>query len=296
MTPRRIMKEFRIDEISGVDDPAQKPARAVLMKRHDKNLHRPSDLDDTIQGGDEDTVNKGDAEMTPDEKAALEAKVTKAEADATAATKRAERAEKILALPVDQRALFAKIDGAAAQDAFLAKTPAERSAEVAKAADADPIVYSAADGTTFRKSDDPRLVAMAKRADESAKALADERVARTNDLLRKRAETEFPNLPGTVETKVALLKAVDAVEPAAKDEVLKILKASDAGLVEAMKRAGTSAAGPEAGSPEAVIESLVKAHMEKNPSVTYAKAYTEVVSKGAGAEAYAKYAERHLPK
>ena len=44
---RRIMRKFRIDEISSVDRPAQQGARAVIMKRFDPD---DGSLDETRQG------------------------------------------------------------------------------------------------------------------------------------------------------------------------------------------------------------------------------------------------------
>ena len=48
--PRKILREFKIDEISGVDNPAQEGARMVIMKRADgktpealRRFSRPSD-------------------------------------------------------------------------------------------------------------------------------------------------------------------------------------------------------------------------------------------------------------
>lgn len=281
---RRVMKEFRIDEVSAVDSPAQKPARAVLLKRG-KNPAPKDEREDTmeeVRGHENDPT--GDDSMTPEEKAALEQKVTKAE-------QRAERAEKILALPADQRAVFAKFTDAAAQDAYLAKAPAERAAEIAKANEADAVVFEDKDtGTVYRKSDDPRLVALAKRAAEDRAALVAERTTRANEALAKRAEVELKHLPGDAVAKVELLRAIDAVPAAHRTAVQEILKASDAGLAKAFERAGTTGGAPDAASPLGQLETLVKAEQEKSKT-TYAKAYTAVLSTPQGAALYAKHSE-----
>lgn len=228
-------------------------------------------------------TKQGDDTMTPEEKAAFE----KAQRDGELATKRAERAEKILALTPEQRALFGKKDPAA-QDAFLALTPEQRAAEIAKSSEADPVVYTATDGTVFRKSDDARLIAMAKRNDDQAKELAKLATERANETLAKRAETELNHLPGDRDTKVALLKALDAVEPDQKTKVGELLKAANTGLSKAFEKAGTSAAQPGAGSPEAKLEELAKAHAAKK-GIPYAKAYAEVLTTPEGAELYATH-------
>ncbi len=48
-TRKRIMRKFRIDEISSVDRPAQEGARAVIMKRAPDDDHDDHD-DETRQG------------------------------------------------------------------------------------------------------------------------------------------------------------------------------------------------------------------------------------------------------
>lgn len=344
-----IMRRFRIDEISSVTSPAQKGAKAVLLKRDEledvslakgvamttpseghvhllsttwlhaagsddpKPIERTSGETSFADGHfhhwirtasgivigearghthDVAVVTKGEDAMAFDEKdkVALEAKVTKAESDVATATARAVRAEKVLALPVEQRQLFDKMDSVT-QDGFLAKSAADRAAEVAKAKDSNPVVYKAANGTEFRASDDPRLVAMAKDNDTIAKQLVDERTARANEALAKRADAELQHLPGDSVAKVELLRAVDAIPAESRAKVFEILKASDAGLAKAFERAGTTGAGgPSAGSAEAQLDALAKAEMAKS-GVPYVKAYDTVLHTPVGAELYAKHAE-----
>lgn len=101
-----------------------------------------------------------------------------------------------------------------------------KAAEVAKS-DADPVVYTADDGTEFRKSDDPRMIKIAKQADESRRDLAKERDKIADMDLTKRAEG-FAFLKGDADTRKALLKAVDAIDDeTVRDKVMETLRAAN---------------------------------------------------------------------
>jgi hypothetical protein len=226
--------------------------------------------------------------MTDADKIALE----KAQKDAADATKRAERAEKVIALTPEQRQHFSKKDPAG-QDAFLALSPEARQSEtataIAKAAETDPIVFTSADGTAFRKSDDPRLVTMAKQRDADRAELVKQTNERVAERLTKRATDELSHLPGKVEDKVELLKALDAVPAASKDAVNAILKAADSGLAKSFETRGTSESGATDGTAEAELDKMSKAHAAKTPGMSFAKAYSEVLKTPEGSALYDKY-------
>lgn len=90
------------------------------------------------------------------------------------------------------------------QDAFIAKSDADRQAEVDAAQAADAVIYKCADGTEIRKSDGAALLALAKRNDQLAADLASANSASNALSLEKRAREEFPN--------VALSEAVDMLK------------------------------------------------------------------------------------
>lgn len=138
-------------------------------------------------------------------------------------------AKRLATLTDAQRAHHGKLqpDEAAA---FLAKSHVEREAIVADIEKANEVVYtSKTTGEVYRKSDDPRLVAMAKRDDVREVELAKAKADREIEVLKARAKVELGYLAGDDDTKVALLKAVGADE-----KVAAILKAAN----EAMKLAG----------------------------------------------------------
>jgi hypothetical protein len=197
-------------------------------------------------------------------------------------TKRAERAESVSELNDAQRGIFKSLD-AEGQDAFLALTPEQRIAEVAKAADANAVVHTDLDGVEYRKSDDPRLVQLAKRADgERTARLAGEVVAKAADL-RKRAEG-LVGIPGTIEVRMSILKGIDMLPEADQAPALEALQAQDAGLAEAFKRQGTAAV------PSTVneLDTIAKKIRDADPSLSPEQAMAKALETPEGSEAYSK--------
>ena len=259
---------MNIDEISSVDFPAMKPAKAALLKR-DAPTEEPdlgkTESDEQAPASSEENATAGNVQktgedpMNEDEKKQLDE-----------LAKKLAKAEAVLALPAEQRAHY---DGLAedAKEEFLAKSEGDREsivkAELAKAADADAVVYTDAEGNEFKKSDDPRLVAMAKRADDERKARVEAEEMRKADELKKRAG-EFQHLPGEQDAKVELLKAVDSIEGEAREKVLELLKAHDAGLKDAFEKKGTQAGSEEQGSAKERYEALIEKVQKENPKMT----------------------------
>lgn len=181
---------------------------------------------------------------------------------------------------------------AEAQPVFLSKSKTEREAEVNAAKADDPVVYKAIDGTEYRKSDDARLVKMARQADDDRKALAKERDARRTQEYAKRAEAEFGHLVGDTDTKVVLLKAVDEItDEDTRRKVTELLKATDNGIAEALKTRGTMG-GTEAqnGDANAKLEELAREHAKAH-NVTFEKAYAAVIETPEGRELYSQHVE-----
>lgn len=226
----------------------------VLKKRKDQTM----DTDGKIK----------DPEQTPD--------MEKLQKQLEEITARAERAETIAKLSNEERDYFNKLDGEENQDKFLELDTEARTTEVKKAAEEDPVIFTAADGSDFRKSDDPRLVKMAKQAETDRKR-ADEAVEKQLKVeLTKRAEDELPSLPGTVDQKVDLLKAIDSIqEEETREAIGKLLKAGNDGASGAFKSEGTVEGAPE-GSAEDKLNKLAETKAEKD-SISFEKAYTEVL-------------------
>lgn len=192
-----------------------------------------------------------------------------------------------------EREHFASLDETAKRE-FVAKGADERKAEIdaiAKAAEvADPVVYTATDGTKIRKSDGAAMLSLTKRADAADKRaeVAEEKASSAD--LRKRADDELAYLPGTLDERTAMLKAVDSIED--EDErkaALKALKAGNAAMQKAFSTGGTSAGMGEddESSAQGRLDSLVKRHADDN-KVSEARAYDAVLKTAEGKALYAE--------
>ena len=141
-------------------------------------------------------------------------------------TKRFDLARK---LGSTEHALWKSLDGAEAE-AFLSKSVNDRAPVVAEFEKRNETVYTAADGTVFRKSDDPRMVALAKRADdETAKRMDLEIAKRANDL-------ELKVLGGETPAHINLIKSIDREADGTKREAMEALIKQG---VTAMKQLGS---------------------------------------------------------
>ena len=379
---QRIMRSFKIDEISAVDLPAQEGARAVIMKRDDGSTSHQTDgkiekrawlttdvdghahlvddrnYDDVKRDGgdtswsvsDNDKENRGhshpwienidgsitigaseghthevlettiklapgrgssgtledpmpkevkkietETENKDESAAALKAatdRTAELETQLTEANARAEMTDA-------QRAHFDAIDPQlddVARKAFAEAKPAAREAIVQKikkeAEDAKGVAYKADDGTEYTRADDPRLTAQAKRNDELAKDLAKATKRADEQDLRKRAEDDLKHLPGTVETRMALLKATDSIsDDDERKSAQEALKAQNELLGKAFKTLGAAGksgrvdADADEDNADGKLDKLAKAHAKEH-NVTEAEGYTAVLETEEGATLY----------
>ena len=194
-----------------------------------------------------------------------------------------------------QKAHFDALDPQLDDDvrkAFVSAKPAERAAIVEKAArakeDSKDVVYKAADGTEYTRADDPRLTAQAKKNDDLAKRLAEAQEVTKTDDLRKRADTDLVNMPGDVETRMAMLRAVDAIEDeTTRKAALESLKAQNESMSKAFENVGSRArTEPGADSPEGKLNALAKGYAKDHEGVTDAAAYDAVLQTDEGGRLY----------
>jgi hypothetical protein len=189
-----------------------------------------------------------------------------------------------------QKAHFSELDEVS-QNAFLGMTPEQRQSavdnEIAKREAADPVVYTADDGTEYRESDDSRLVKMAQERDQDRRDIQKMRDTDEQNSLEKRA-SQLNNLPGTLEDKVAMVKAIDGIEDAdVRQRNWESLVSQNTQMAKAFETVGHRDGSTASTGPEAEIESLVKARMTETGE-DYANAYTNVLSTPQGAELYSK--------
>lgn len=157
-----------------------------------------------------------------------------------------------------EKAHYNSLD-AEGQAAFAALDVEKRADAISKSKTGDEVVYKSADGVVFTKSDDPVIVNLVKSNDAMAKRLADAEELTKRNELEKRAKSEFAALPGTTDTHIALLKAVDGIaDEGTRTEVMKSLKAKAEQLTTATTTYGRTAAPNE----NAVIKAGAEAEAE----------------------------------
>lgn len=360
MSKKKIMRVFKISEISAVDRPAQGGARMAIMKRDGegdtkmtkqetdvlKRLKLTSSVDghshlinDTEEGGetswtkaegaeyghshpwvknDDGSITIGEAEGHTHDVLDTTFKSIHSEeseggtGDGTNSNTAESLGSNTKESPMTEKTAVAEIEAlksdlavakaygsltdaektyhASLSDddkkSFLAKSADQRKDDIAKAASSDAVVYKSAEGVEYRKSDDPRLVALAKSADENSKIAKAEREQRENAEFAKRANEELKHLPGEEAHKVALLKSVEGIADAdTKAKVKEMLKANNDKMAKAFETKGSNGGTAEGSTPQDQLDTLAKKYSTDN-KVTFEKAMTEVLNTAEGRELY----------
>lgn len=289
---KRILDKITLSEISAVGVPAQEGATLAIMKNSGDDDVVTSIPDETppvgSEGSTEAGTTKNDDIMTPEE-------IQKLQDDLAAVTQRADRAEKLSELNDAQREFHKGLSGDEA-DAYLTKSDSARQSEVdakkAKAAEADPVIYTADNGIEFRKSDDPRLVKMAEVADKQAAELKKARAEAEQATFAKQAADDLGNAKGSQAVKVAVLRAIAGIEDAdLRKEAVEMLKAADGAFRQLTESVGHTGADNDTNSPEAQLDALAKSIQERD-GVPFAKAYDTAIQTAEGESLYAKVDER----
>jgi hypothetical protein len=230
---------------------------------------------------------EGDGTM-PEDKTAKELEA--AQNEVTELKGQLARATAVAELPDVQKALFAKMDEAG-QTAYLALKPEERQAQVDKAAEANPVVYTDADGNEYRKTDDPRQVALAKRNDALAKQLADSEAARETAEFAKRADDEMGHYPKDTAVRAAIVKAVQGIsDEETRKAAFEALKAGDEALAKRFVQIGHEDATLEVGGAESQLNKLAEDYAKAN-SVGFEVAYAKVLETPEGGKLYTEIVE-----
>lgn len=206
-------------------------------------------------------------------------------------TKRAERAESVASLSDAHRAFHKSIVTTEAADAFLAADETARNAEIAKAQDANFVVYTAMDGSTFRKSDDPRLAKMAQEMDaEKKKRMKMEAEAYKADLEKRAAE--LSHIPGDLNVRVALLKGIDTLPVEDRAAAVKALKAQNERLGKAFEQLGTSAA-PAMDDNLDPLDAMAS-DIAKRDGISFEKAYGKALATAEGQKLYNQHVAKRM--
>ena len=256
---RRILR-LRINEISGVDDPAQEGARAVIMKRaepveEEKDIRNMTTSQVTVSKEKlVETVSKEEAE--------------KASNDAVAEAL-ASHFENVVTLTGDALEHYKSLSPPDQED-FLSKSVADREVAMRASMESDPVMYTTSDGIELRKSAGDVAISLAKRNDELSKAVAELNAVRVTEQLVKRAESDLAHMPGGVEHRVSLLRAVDGIgDKDTRQSVLEILRANNDRMAKAFEQSGvTGIPSPSADSPEGRLDLMVEKLRKSKPDMT----------------------------
>jgi hypothetical protein len=296
MTAQHILKDIELDELSGVDHPAQEHATAVVTKRQS-----------IVKVGGEtaittDPVTKDDKTMTDAEQKALNDKLdaaTNALAKANEALAKAQ-SERDVALKFaelsDEHRSFAKRLTGDERATFVVKSAGDRQKHIEEVRGPEVYVWKGGN-KTFYASDDQDKVIMAKRDDIRAQEADELKKSRDEAIIAKRVKEEIPNLDGTDVAKAALLRAIDTIADAeVKKSVTELLTKSDSQCEILYKRAGASPRpgdneGNGSGTAADQIDNLAK-RIEKEKGVSFEKAYELALDSREGQQLYASMFNR----
>lgn len=249
--------------------------------------------------GEDDTDLDKEARQMPDPKKPEKGEVQKADkggdvsAEIAELNKKLERATALAELNDAEKAFYKGLKKDE-QAIFLKADAAGRAKELAKAKADDPVVYTDTEGQEYRKSDDQRVVALAKRADQDRQLAKKEREQRVQLELEKRAKDEIPFLPGEISTKMAILSSLEKIDdPELRKSALESLKAQNQEMALAFERKGVRP--PAGGGSESAEDQLNKKAeaLAKEKGIDVNKAYNEVLETPEGKELYKAYLAEH---
>ncbi len=260
---------MRLDEVSLVDAGCNPGAHVLLLKRLGASANSPAGAAPAGQSGNNRSEEN---EMNDAETKALQAQLAKALS---------------LSSMSDADKAFMKSLPEAKRDEFVALAEDKR-ADFIKANTPDPSANETivVDGVTFRKSEvgagvfallkstNARIAALTTLVETTVSSMSDATFA-------KKAEEQYPYLPGTPAEKGALLKSIHAMPKAEQDRMLAVFKtANDAVQLTTVTLGdhGLDTQGnPDAGTAAGEVEGLVQKSM-KDHNTTYDVAYTAVIT------------------
>lgn len=190
-------------------------------------------------------IQKAAVDLGAEDELPVEGPLAKAKAPDVEDKKKVKALEKQVAVLGMAPAIRKHYDGLAAdaQDGFIAKSEAERQAEVDAIEKGDPVVYTTKGGVPIRKSDGATVLALAKQNDEQAATIATLSASTAGSAMAKRAATEFPNVGESVAVEMLKSAATVGEDTDAGKAVLKTLKTMNRGASSLFKSIGTTDGG-----------------------------------------------------
>jgi hypothetical protein len=207
----------------------------IMAKTHKQLIDEVADLTAQLEAAK--SASSGDVSKDLE---ALKAQVEKLTADLAKASAEKDEAVAKAALSDTERAFHATLDAENAAE-FMKMGSKARASFMKTASETDDTLTIA--GRTVRKSvvgEDvfEIMKAQEERTKDVEKQAAKDRDDRITTQLAKRVDDELDNLPGTVDEKVALLKAVSSLGNAETATLNKILKASNDAMSGAFEALG----------------------------------------------------------
>lgn len=204
----------------------------------------------------------------------------------TALEKRAEKAEALATLTDVQKSHYNGLDEAG-KESFLKMDADARTQVIEKAAGDDPVEYTTISGRELRKSAGVDMIEAAKETDIEKRANTKLRAEIYEGKIEKRLGEKLSHLPGDTAARTALVKAVDGI----KDEELRksvfetVLQPHDAGMATILTKRGTTEGNGSLPDTDAQLDKMAT-ELAKSESITFEKAYTQVLESPEGAALY----------
>jgi hypothetical protein len=221
-----------------------------------------------------DHVSKKEKSMSDELK-----KVADLEKKVADLTKSLAEAQTIAKLSADERDHMDTLDEKGKKD-FLALSPEERKAKVKKAAESDEVLK--VDGAEIRKSAVGEATFTVLKSQQAAIAKQAEDLKKAQDAahfaeLKKRASDEFSHLPGTVESKATILKAISTLDEEVRKGVEQVFSTAEKLMSNAFVMKGVNDGSTAAeGTPEATLNKRAK-EIQKAENTTFEKAYAKAM-------------------
>jgi hypothetical protein len=272
--PRKL-KNIVLDEVSGVDVPADPNAKITLFKRGEPM--KEEDLSEAQRAKMMQYMDKGYSKEEAMKMCMSGEKTEKGGHDMDPQ----ELAEKLEALEGQVDDLTKRAESAEAEAASLKKQADEAGFDISEEGKlekrADP-EYVEIDGEKFEKSAVP--APLLKRLEEQAKSIEKMQTEAKEVELSKRGASELPHLKGSDLAKGKLLDLID------DEEIISALKAADAALKKQMEEIGSNPLNDEASATFRLNKMARDYATEKG--VSYEIGYAEVTKSGEGAKLMAE--------
>jgi len=290
MAKAHMLRNMKLDELSLVDSPANKASKISIVKRSnedgmDKRTHT-SDMSETEKRRFEELKRQGMSETDAREKVMSE-RTNKdsgpsggsggdvsTDAGTTGKTQKVDDLQKQVDSLTSQ---LQSLESQVQTHGLSVSKKDDGTVQINKASEDETI--EGPSGTVIYKSQvGPNAFEMMKAQNEELRKM---RERQEQEDLRKRADSEIPNLKGTADERGALLKAVDSIaDETTRNKVKETIKAADGAAKHAFAEVGKSVEDDES-SATARLNKMAQDYAKEN-NMAFESAYAEVSKAGEG--------------